>query len=113
MTQNFKRSEFSCKCGCGYDEVSDELMGRMQVVRDIILEPITILSGCRCTKHNKKIGGEPNSYHLTGMACDWTIPDEAKLKRFATFMNDKWSGGFHYYESQKFIHSDVGPERRW
>lgn len=118
ITQNFDDSEFECHCGCGTKNPDHGLIHRMQVIRDIVEESVEILSGCRCKDWNEKVGGEPESYHLTfgnrkGEACDWTIDDKAKLKRFATFMDNKWSGGFHFYESKGFIHCDIGPKRRW
>lgn len=35
--------------------------------------PITITSGWRSQSYNKKVGGYPNSYHLTGMAVDFVV----------------------------------------
>jgi len=118
ITPNFDDTEFECHCGCRTKNIHPGLAHRMQVVRDIIEESITILSGCRCDDWNEKVGGEPESYHLasdkkSGQACDWTINDKAKLKRFAVFMEDKWSGGFHFYESRGFVHCDIGSKRRW
>lgn len=125
LTQNFNRKEFKCRCGCGLDKISLEIVNRLQVIRDIIEEPMFISSACRCPTHNKNEKGKDDSYHLEKNGCkavDWTIKDKDKLRRFATFMEDKWSGGFHYYPEKTlpngaiqkaFIHSDTGPRRRW
>ena len=116
LTTNFFRSEFCCRCGCGLDNIDIGIVNRLQVFRDILKEPIIINSACRCPEHNKKVGGKPESYHLKKNGCkaiDWTIKDKEKLRRFGAFMDELWSGGWHYYPEEKFIHSDTGPRRRW
>jgi len=113
ITLNFKRSEFACPC-CGWDIVNPYLVHRLQVVRDILGAPITITSGCRCYKHNatKEVGGKPGSLHLRGEAADWTVEDKELLEAAARMLHN-WSGGFHYYPEKGFIHTDIGPHRRW
>ncbi len=111
ITENFSRSEFACKCGCGFDQINIGLIHRLQVIRDILGVPIQVLSGCRCKKHNADplVGGEPDSYHLTGEAADWTVSEILDIAEALSH----WSGGFHYYPDKVFIHTDVGPRRRW
>lgn len=36
--------------------------------------PVLISSGYRCPELNAAIGGAPNSAHMYGLACDFTIP---------------------------------------
>ena len=114
ITQNFSQWEFACKCKCGYDNIDERLVNRLQVIRDMAGIPIKINSGCRCEKHNKKVGGAPNSYHLQGLAADWRfdVKTQSMLHIFAIRLKD-WSGGFHYYENDGFIHTDIGIYRRW
>ena len=52
LSKNFSRSEFECSCGCGFDDVSVELVELLQEIRDEIEEPIAITSACRCKEHN-------------------------------------------------------------
>lgn len=86
------------------------LTQRMQVVRDIIGRPIKITSGWRPDWYNKKIGGSSSSYHVKGMACDWTT---TQLKEVAYLLRN-WEGGFNYYVSSNFIHTDIRPNKaRW
>lgn len=116
ITENFTRKEFACKCGCGLNRIHVGIVNRLQVFRDILIEPIFIRSGCRCPTHNRNEEGTEDSFHLEKNDCkavDWTIGDKDKLRRFATHMEDKWSGGWHYYPEEKFVHSDIGPRRRW
>jgi len=113
ITTNFWRSEFACRCGCGLDTIDECLVHRIQVLRDYINKTITILSGCRCEAHNTKIGGEPGSYHLKGLACDFELEDLSRISLVGSFQKT-WSGGFHYYPEQKFIHVDIrGKRARW
>lgn len=116
LTENFSRKEFTCKCGCGLDCIDVGAVNRLQVFRDILQEPIYVNSGCRCPAHNEKVGGGLKSLHLEKNGCkavDWTIKDREKLRRFGMFMDGLYSGGWHYYEMEKFIHSDVGGKQRW
>ena len=70
----FKREEFACKCGCGFDDLSPVLWETLDRARQIADRPIVINSGCRCRGHNDAVGGSRNSSHLTGLAVDiWCI----------------------------------------
>lgn len=51
--------------------------------------PLTITSGFRCLKLNRIVGGQPNSYHLKGMAADIRISDFQSAKRLAELLNDQ------------------------
>ena len=42
----------------------------LQPLRDKLGKPVVILSGFRCAALNSKVGGKPNSQHLTGEAAD-------------------------------------------
>ena len=110
ITQNFNLEEFSCPC-CGFNVINYFLVHRLQVVRDIIGIPMHVLSGCRCQKHNNEVGGKPESQHLLGNACDWTIEDYSM--NHSSLLLHEWSGGFHFYPGDNFIHTDVGLKRRW
>jgi len=70
ITPNFKRSEFACSCGCGFDDIDFNLVKKLQAVRDEIGQPIKITSGCRCPAKNEEVGGKLFSAHLSGFAAD-------------------------------------------
>ena len=70
LSNNFSRSEFACKCGCGHDNVSPVLANLLQELRDHLDRAVCVLSGCRCEVHNKAVGGVSNSAHITGEAAD-------------------------------------------
>ena len=33
LTEHFSRSEFACKCNCGADGISEELVSKLELVR--------------------------------------------------------------------------------
>ena len=70
LTQDFDKEEFACKCGCGYDDINIILVERLQIIHNALGEPLSIVSGCRCEKHNSLMGGRINSSHMRGMAAD-------------------------------------------
>ena len=70
---HFNRAEFACKCGCGFDTVDVDLIEYLEEVRLQFYAPVTILSGCRCEKHNKDVGGAANSQHTKGRAADFVV----------------------------------------
>tara|TARA_B100000470_G_scaffold9047_1_gene6297 strand:+ start:452 stop:814 length:363 start_codon:yes stop_codon:yes gene_type:complete len=70
LTANFNRAEYACKCGCGKDNVKDELALKVQQVRDIVQRSIRINSGVRCPDHNATIKATLTSSHIGGWAAD-------------------------------------------
>lgn len=69
--EHFKKSEFACKCGCGFDEVDLKLVRLLEDIREHFGgKPLYISSGCRCAKHNKEVGGVQGSRHVQGKASD-------------------------------------------
>jgi len=113
---HFKRSEFACKCGCGFDTVDVELMPILEFVRFHFDKPVTINSACRCEAHNAAVGGSKNSQHLRGRAADIRIigctPDE--IADALEAIMDGW-GGLGVYPKHNFVHIDTrsGSPARW
>ena len=68
--KHFKKSEFTCKCGCGMNNISIELVKVLEDIRNHFGQPCTVTSGCRCASHNKKVGGVQGSRHVVGKASD-------------------------------------------
>ena len=72
---HFKPSEMTCKCGCGLNNTDLRLMQVLEQIRSHFgKKPIIITSGCRCSKHNKAVGGVQGSRHVLGKAADFYIP---------------------------------------
>lgn len=79
ITKDFKLYEFACPC-CG--RLNDDLkfrsfVARLQEARDIAMIPFRITSGYRCEAHNRKVGGVPDSAHLSGLAADISAVDSS------------------------------------
>lgn len=80
LSENFQAREFDCRCGkCPETKIDAVLVGRLQVMRNILRCPIVITSGYRCDEHQvalRKSGAETaknRSMHQEGRAADiWT-----------------------------------------
>lgn len=76
--------DFLCPCcGQGADIVKPELITILNRVQTDYGRPFTITSGYRCGKHNRKVGGAPNSPHMAGEAGDIGDAD-GEIKRWMT-----------------------------
>ena len=73
ISEHFRRSEFACPCGCGFDTVDATLLEVLERARNYFRAPITITSGCRCPTYNARVGGAKNSQHLRGRAADIVV----------------------------------------
>lgn len=72
--KHFKQSEFSCKCGCGFDDIDLSIVSILEQIRSYFGDhPVYITSGCRCKKHNDKVGGVKGSKHVIGKAVDFYV----------------------------------------
>lgn len=106
LSSNFSRSEFACKCGCGASDVSADLVTKLQRLRSMIREPIIITSGVRCASYNAKVGGKPDSAHLTGEAADIACTDSRKRWRMKRLLYG-WSLFSRIGNGDSFLHVDV------
>lgn len=101
--KNFRKEEFICKCvkhGYNYcngypNGIAYSLVETMQKVRDHFGKSITISSGLRCEKYNKKLKGSSGvSNHLEGCACDFYFSGMNKnevMKYLKTLPNYKYT----------------------
>ena len=121
LTENFSLHEFRCRDGSDvpeeYMENVRELAENLQVLRDYIQKPITVISGYRSPSYNKKIDGARRSQHLLAKAGDLIVkgmsPDEVKAAIIHLIKEGKMKkGGVGLYTH--FTHYDVrGFNRRW
>lgn len=112
LSKNFFSSEFDCHCkykDCTNTYINKKLIDYLQSKREILGKAINITSGYRCKKHNEKIGGAKESYHMKGFAADINalmVP----IKDIADLCSD--ADGLGVYKS--FVHVDVrGFKARW
>ncbi len=106
LSKFFKRSEFACKCNCGYDTIDAELLQVLTDLREHFGKIVLISSGARCESHNKMIGGSSKSKHLLGKASDIVVrgyePHEV-----ATYLRAKYPDTYGIGEYDTFCHVDV------
>jgi len=78
LTKHFTKQELVCKhCGKSGPLFGLELLRTAQFMERVRTflggRSITVHSGYRCPTHNVAVGGEPNSFHMRAMACDFTV----------------------------------------
>lgn len=122
LTANFSRAEFDCKDGT---PVPEQFMGnvrklaqQLQILRDEIKEPVMITgSGYRTIDHNRRVGGAPNSQHLTASGADinarnYTPRQLANVIERLIREKKMMQGGIGVYKG--FVHYDIrGTRARW
>ena len=83
----------------------------LQSIRDEYGKPIKITSAYRNPKHNKRVGGRPQSSHLKGYAFDIaaaTLTDAKKIEKLALKYGFTAIGR---YPAKYFIHIDMRPPK--
>lgn len=78
LTEHFNVQEFKCKCGKPHEIKIDsdlcptleKLMIKIYAIRG------DIISGYRCPKHDKEVGGRGVGSHVEGYACDISFKDK-------------------------------------
>ncbi len=108
LTTHFSRHEFTCRCGCGFDEIQPEFVERLQEARDRF-GPMIVHSGCRCADHNRQEGGRPRSAHLQGWAADLRCTDSFSRYRLVRALLD--TGFERLGLGETFVHVDADPHK--
>jgi uncharacterized protein YcbK (DUF882 family) len=121
LTANFHLSEFACKDGKPVPQRYllnvTTLAKQLQVLRDELDEPIHINSAYRHAEYNKRIGGKPESQHITASAADITVKSKTpkQLKAIVERLIKQkklYFGGIGLYPG--FLHVDIRDGRaRW
>jgi len=102
--KHFKKSEFTCKCGCGETVINDDLLFMLDKARGFAKIPFKINSGYRCENHpeSKK---NPTSSHIKGLAVDIECKDSNTR---AIMMDALVYAEFERFGLHKsFIHVDI------
>lgn len=104
----FKPEEFKCPC-CGECKIHKDLVVSLDMAREMAGIPFVITSGFRCEKHNREVGGKPDSAHLKGWAVDIKATDSRTRYKIITALINC---GFNRIGIAKnFIHADKDPDK--
>jgi len=99
----FKLEEFKCPC-CGEVHMDDKFLSMLDLARTIAGIPFVITSGYRCKKHNKEIGGVPDSAHTKGLASDIRVNNS--IERYMIVISLLQAGFNRIGIGSDFIHVD-------
>ena len=106
----FTYSEFDCPSLKGSGEnVSDELINMLDIVRKKYGKSITINSGYRTAERNKLVGGKPESSHLKGLAAD--LKCDNSTDRFKLYDILREVGFNRIGVAKTFIHVDIDKDK--
>lgn len=113
ISKNFSRSEFACKCGCGFQTIDVDLIKILETIRSHFKEPVKINSACRCDEHNARVKGSQASKHKQGIAADIIVRDVKPYDVYLfldSFMPNSYGLGLY----KTFTHVDVRKiKARW
>jgi len=98
-------------------EKAKDVLNNIQVLRDALGAPISIMSGYRSPERNAAVGGSPKSQHMEGNATDLQCKTKTPLEMYN--MVEKLikegkmkQGGLGIYDG--WIHYDTrGVKARW
>ncbi len=105
MAKYFAPSEFDCKCGCGRNNITPDLVMLLDEAREEAGVAFRVTSGCRCKKHNRRVGGVAGSSHVKGLAAD--IRATSSKVRFKIITGLLLAGFSRIGIGKGFIHVDV------
>jgi zinc D-Ala-D-Ala carboxypeptidase len=102
---NFSPRELACK-GTGSLVLNPHALDKLQALRNALGAPLILTSAYRSPEHNLRVGGSPNSYHLSGRAFDVRMENHdpeafERAAREAGFL------GLIRYPDKGFIHIDT------
>lgn len=116
ISPHFSLSEFACSCGgrygsCRRIRVDRRLLVALERYRRHHGRAVPVVSGYRCPRRNRAVGGASRSQHLGGYAAD--IPGERSI-RFVRNADAGIEGVGYSNRSNGVVHIDVrGGYRTW
>lgn len=114
LSKHFNEYEFECHCGkCELIKPPAELLRVLEDVRSHFGRPVTIMSGFRCKKHNRNVGGAKGSKHKKGIAGD-IIVSGTSPKKVHSYLVNKYPTKYGIGRYGYFTHVDVRAKKaRW
>jgi len=113
LSKHFHVDEFFSK-GNGDLKLNQELITRLESLRNKLGRPIHVVSGYRDPKYNKSVGGAMFSMHKYGRAADVTV-SRRKLATIRAKAIECGFKGIGTYRKKGFTHVDIrlGRTARW
>ena len=74
-----------------------------EFVRELNGGPVTVLSGCRCEEHNRKVGGAQRSQHVRARAMDLKVKEPRKVYEA---LCQAFPGRYGFGLYRTFVHVD-------
>ena len=104
--RHFKKSEFTCRCGCGANGIDYDFVKQLDRAREIAGVPFIITSGYRCPRHDAEVGGSGN--HQRGLAADIAVHSIKERKEILVGL---LIAGFKRIGiGKEFLHVDAVPD---
>jgi len=105
---NFRREEFTCRCGCDKNEMAPEFMDKLQALRSVYGKPMHITSGYRCPQHPVEREKMKPGMHTTGFACDVGISGAEAVTLLRLALEARFRGiGVQQKGDGRFLHLDL------
>jgi len=109
----FNRHDFSCPCGCGFADVSKELVELLDAVQQHFEQSVVIQKGCCCTQYSKECGDIYASQHLLGTAADITV-NNIPANRVSDYLETQYRQQYGIGRSENYTHIDIrASAARW
>lgn len=83
ITPHFSRFEFTCRCGCGFDDIAPETVEKLEKLYTYLSRTprgvlsVIVNSGCRCPDYSVQVGGYRTDAHTKGLAADICARDNS------------------------------------
>lgn len=110
---NFKPAEFACS-HCGENATQEELLEKLQALRNRYGKPMRITSGYRCKDHPIEAKKPAPGPHSTGLACDVGVEGADAHRLLGLALDAGFKGiGVQQKGTGRFLHLDLidGPNR--
>lgn len=113
LSRHFRRAEFACRCGCGFDTIDHATLEILEAVRVAFDAAVVVTSAARCPAHNAAVGGASNSQHLYGRAADIQVRGHEPVDVYSWIKRRYPHASLGLYRS--FVHVDTrtGGPARW
>lgn len=104
---NFTAAEFKCS-HCGADGVKEEVVAKLQALRNEHGKPIPITSGYRCPQHPEEAKKNVPGAHALGAAADAGVQGEDAYNILRLAFKHGFTGiGVQQKGNARFIHMDI------